>query len=90
MHSIKLIRQNPEFFKKKLSERNVDLNIDDLLNLDKKSRDLIQKKEKLEQEKKIISKKKIKIYLFVQKKSQMKFNLLANLLSCFKTKLMVF
>ena len=67
MHSIKLIRQNPEFFKKKLSERNVDLNIDDLLNLDKKSRDLIQKKEKLEQEKKIISKKKDK-NLFVRSK----------------------
>ena len=58
MHSIKAIRENPDFFKKKIEERNVKLNIDDLLTLDKKNREITQKKEKLEQEKKIISKSK--------------------------------
>ena len=58
MHSIKAIRENPDFFKKKIEERNTKLNIDDLLTLDKKYREITQKKEKLEQEKKIISKSK--------------------------------
>ena len=58
MHSIKAIRENPDFFKKKIEERNAKLNIDDLLTLDKKKRKITQKKEKLEQEKKIISKSK--------------------------------
>jgi len=60
MHSIKAIRENPDFFKKKIEERNTKLNIDDLLTLDKKYREITQKKEKLEQEKKIISKSKNK------------------------------
>jgi len=58
MHNIKLIRKDPELFTKKFSERNVKIKLDDLLNLDKLNRDLIEKKEKLEQEKKIISQKK--------------------------------
>ena len=60
MHNLKQIRQNPDFFKKKISQRNSEFNIDDLLDLDEKNRKLIQKKEKLEQEKKIISKKQNK------------------------------
>ena len=58
MHNIKLFREKPDFFKKKLKDRNIKLDLDDLLNLDKKNRELINKKEKLEQEKKIISKTK--------------------------------
>ena len=58
MHNIKSIRKNPDEFLKKISERNVKINIKDLLKLDKENRELIQSKEKLEQEKKIISKKK--------------------------------
>ena len=58
MHNIKLLREKPDFFKKKFQERNNKLNIDDLLNLDKKNREIINKKEKLEQERKIISKNK--------------------------------
>ena len=58
MHSIKAIRENPDFFKKKIEERNTKLNIDDLLILDKKNREITQKKENLDQEKKIISKSK--------------------------------
>jgi len=60
MHDIKLIRKDPEFFLKKLSQRNANINLEKILELDNKNRDLIQNKEKLEQEKKIISKKKDK------------------------------
>ena len=38
MHSIKAIREDPDFFKNKIKERNVKLNIDDLLTLDKKNK----------------------------------------------------
>jgi len=57
MHNLKKIRDNPDLFKKKILERNVKINLDELIKLDKENRDIIQKKEKLEQEKKIISKK---------------------------------
>ena len=60
MHDIKVIRKNPDLFKKKISERNTDIDIKKLLDLDKNNRELIQNKEKLEQEKKIISQKKDK------------------------------
>ena len=60
MHDIKLIRKNPDFFTKKLSERNTKIDIKFLLDLDQKNRILIQEKEKLEQEKKIISQNKDK------------------------------
>tara|TARA_Y100000590_G_scaffold259227_1_gene290903 strand:- start:2387 stop:3640 length:1254 start_codon:yes stop_codon:yes gene_type:complete len=60
MHDIKLIRKDPQNFSKKLSARNIKIDLKDLLELDKKNRELIQKKEKLEQEKKVISQKKDK------------------------------
>ena len=60
MHSIKYIRKESDFFLKKLKQRNTNINIDNVLDLDKKNRELIQKKEKLEQEKKAISKKQDK------------------------------
>ena len=55
MHDIKEIRKNSEIFLKKISQRNVKFDLKSLLDLDKKNRDLIQKKEKLEHEKKTIS-----------------------------------
>ena len=58
MHNIKVIRQNFDEFKKKISDRNINIDIDKILLLDKENRDLIQKKENLEKEKKEISKKK--------------------------------
>ena len=58
MHNLKYIRENIQTFKKKILNRNTDLNIDELINLDKKNREIIQKKEKFEQERKGISKKK--------------------------------
>ena len=60
MHDINLIRNQPDLFKKKIEERNPNIDLQNLLNLDKKNRELIQNKEKFEQEKKIISKKKDK------------------------------
>ncbi len=60
MHNLKTIRDNPDLFKKKILDRGVKINLVDLLDLDKNNREIIQKKEKLEQEKKIISKKKDK------------------------------
>ena len=42
MHDIKLIRKNPDFFSKKISERNVKFDLNNLLKLDNKNRKLIQ------------------------------------------------
>ena len=56
MHNIKLLRENLEKFKQKLSERNFEFNPKEFDDLDKKNRKLISQKEKLEQEKKILSK----------------------------------
>ena len=58
MLDIKEIRKKLDFFKKKLSSRSGSYDLDKLILLDKKNRELIQKKESLEQEKKIISKSK--------------------------------
>ena len=58
MHDIKYIRQNFDDFKKKISKRNNTTNIDNILDLDKKNRMLIQEKESLEKQKKDISKSK--------------------------------
>jgi len=60
MHSLKFIRNDPDFFKRKINERNTKIDIENILNLDKENRKIIQKKEHLEQEKKIISKKRDK------------------------------
>ena len=56
MHNLKLIRENLSTFKDKISKRNTKIDFDQLIQLDKKHREIIGKKEKLEQEKKIISK----------------------------------
>ena len=58
MHNLKEIRNNFEDFKKLLKSRNVDSNLDEIIELDKKNRELIHKKESLEKEKKDISKTK--------------------------------
>ena len=57
MLDIKKIRKDPDFFVKKIQQRNIKSNLTYLINLDKSYRETIQKKEKLEQEKKIISQK---------------------------------
>ena len=58
MHNLKDIRKNFEIYKKKISERNSPINLNLLLKLDEENRDLIQKKEKKEQKKKLLSKSK--------------------------------
>ena len=58
MHNLKEIRENLENFKTSLSHRNSEVDYDQILDLDKKNRQLIQEKEKFEMEKKNISKSK--------------------------------
>ena len=58
MHNIKDIRNNFEDFKNSIKDRNFDVNLNDIVDLDKKNRNLIQEKEKFEMEKKSISKSK--------------------------------
>ncbi len=60
MHNLKYIRENSKVFKKKINDRNVDISLNDLFELDKKNRATIFNKEKLEKEKKNISKSKDK------------------------------
>ena len=60
MHDLKYIRDNFDTFKKKILNRNNTTNIDNILDLDKKNRKLIQEKELLEKQKKDISKSKDK------------------------------
>ena len=60
MHSIKDLRKNPEKYKKKLLDRNINFDLDLFKDLDKNNRNLISEKEKLEQEKKLLSKSKDK------------------------------
>ena len=58
MHSLKEIRKNFELFERKIKERFSAIDLKSLISLDKENRELIQKKEKLEKEKKLLSKKK--------------------------------
>ncbi len=58
MHNLKDIRKNIELFEKKIKDRNSTVDLKSLIKHDTENRELIQKKEKLEQEKKILSKKK--------------------------------
>ncbi len=60
MHNIKDLRKNLETFKKKLTDRNIDFNDEDFSKKDTFNRELISKKESLEQEKKSLSKSKDK------------------------------
>ena len=60
MHNIKDLRKNLETFKKKLTDRNIDFNVEDFTKKDTLNRELINKKESLEQEKKSLSKSKDK------------------------------
>ena len=58
MHNIKELRKNLSTFKKKLLDRNFDLDTDLFKSLDDKNRKLISEKEKLEQERGVLSKSK--------------------------------
>ena len=58
MHNIKDIRNNFDNFKNIIKSRNISIDLDQILELDKSNKKLIQEKETIEQEKKEISKKK--------------------------------
>ncbi len=58
MHNLKEIRKDFQNFQKKLQNRNISIDIENLKNLDEQNRYLIQKKENFENEKKNISKSK--------------------------------
>ena len=60
MHNLKDLRKNLDSYVKSFKDRNVNFNIEDFKKKDALNRDLINKKEKLEQEKKILSKSKDK------------------------------
>ena len=60
MHNIKDLRTNLDNFKKSISGRNTEIDFENIINLDKENRSLIQEKEKFEMEKKNISKSKDK------------------------------
>ena len=60
MHNIKELRKNLNKYKKKLKDRNIDFDIENFIKLDELNRKLINDKEKLEQEKKSLSKSKEK------------------------------
>ena len=73
MHNIKDIRNNFDNFKNIIKSRNISIDLDQILDLDKSNRKLIQEKETLEKEKKEISKKKISHYSQNLKKYQNKY-----------------
>ena len=60
MHNLKELRKNLDNIKKKFEDRNVNFDIANFIEIDTQNRDLINKKEKLEQEKKTLSKSKDK------------------------------
>ena len=60
MHNIKDLRKNLTVYQKNFLKRNFDFKINEFKNLDETNRKLITEKEKLEQEKKILSKTKEK------------------------------
>ena len=67
MHDIKYIRNNPSEFEKEIKKRNVKIDLNKILELDKINRSLIQKKETLESEKKKYLKQTTNLYLKNQK-----------------------
>ena len=69
MHNIKTIRSDSEIFKKKISERNVNADVEKLISLDKKNRELLQKKD----EKLFVKSKNLSIEIDEITKSQQDF-----------------
>ena len=62
MHNLKEIRKDFSKFEKDLKKRSVKIDFNNLKKLDELNRDLIQKKENLEKEKKIFQNLKMKVY----------------------------
>jgi seryl-tRNA synthetase len=77
MHNIKDLRKNLNIFKAKLEDRNLDFDIENFNKLDELNRKLINNKEKLEQEKKSLTKSKDKSNFDKSKKISEKISVLA-------------
>ena len=77
MHNLKDLRKNLDIFKNKFKERNVEFDIDNFNRKDKDNRDLIIEKEKLEQEKKSLSKSKDQANFIKSKKISENISILA-------------
>ena len=73
MHNTKDLRKNLDKFKKKFLDRNFKFDIKLFEKLDNTNRELISKKEKLEQEKKNYLNQMIKLTMQSQKKYPKKF-----------------
>ena len=76
MHNLKDLRNNLDIYKKKFKDRNVEFNINNFKEKDDINRDLINKKEKLEQKKKSLSKLKDKSNYDESKKISEKISIL--------------
>ena len=68
MHNLKNLRNNIDLFKKKFNDINLQFDVNEFSDLDKINRELISKKETLEQEKKNLSKSKDKKKFEISKK----------------------
>ena len=98
MHNIKELRKNLKNFKKKLSYRNYDFDIQTFEKVDNDKRKLISEKEKLEQQKKILSKSKDKLNFEKSKKISEKISKLSKdqvdigvtLISLFEAELIIY
>ena len=78
MHNIKDLKKNLNDYRKKLLDRNFDFKTDFFTSLDEENRRLITKKEKLEQEKKLLSKSKDKSNFEKSKKLSSQISMVAN------------
>ena len=87
MHNIKDIRDNIDDFIKLILKRNVKIDKNIIIDLDKNNRKLIQEKEKLEKEKKDISKSKDKTLFEKSKKISIEIEKISKLQSDTKKKL---
>ena len=87
MHNIKDIRDNIDDFIKLILKRNVKIDKNNTIDLDKNNRKLIQEKEKLEKEKKDISKSKDKTLFEKSKKISLEIEKISKLQSDTKKKL---
>jgi len=87
MHNIKDIRDNIDNFKNIIKSRNVSIDLDQILDLDKNNRKLIQEKETFEQKKKEISKKQDKSLFAKSKEISEKILTISNEQSLVKNKL---
>ena len=87
MHNLKNIRNNFDEFKNSMKDRNFDTDLNNIVDLDKENRNLIQDKEKFEMEKKSISKSKDESLFSKSKEISIKIDELAKKQKIVKDKL---